>query len=161
MLILNGDCTQEDIDSLEFLITQVYEAIKKAVETKEFEFAEWAQDIYRSAQRYFNAAYINPQTRLAEERKSERGRILEKYILHHILMHDVSYTLFAIITHDKSFLKETDRDVNELLTAIKNKDTPYTEIWGIAQDLVHGGKFDAILNCLHYVRKFYPKPKIE
>lgn len=161
MLTLDGECTPEDLGTLEFLTTQIYQALKHAVKSRRFEDAQWARDIYYAANEYFRAAYINPHSHLAEKRDTERGVMLEKYILHYILIDDAAVVLSHLIMADKPRFIETKHTEEELLGFLKDKNKTYPEIWGISSEIARAGKFDVILNCLDYVRKHYPKPEIE
>lgn len=152
---------KQKIESLEFQVTQVYDALRHAATTGQNDDAFWAWAIYQALQVNLQS-HVFPKL-MNERREIPRQTPLDRQFLQYVVMLKLpDYLKMAAIQRqqgtqgtapERSELPVPD---NELQALIDNPSSPYMAIVARASQLVAAGKVEAIFMAVEHIREIYP-----
>lgn len=160
--------TPKQLEALEFQTTQGYEALKRALETREFQDAIYAENMFSP---YVGAHYspLSVSIRTAVDigymswkRGRPRADIMDRYLLQLALGSSLTDELVTVIDYEQKDgkcwkFKATKVTEEELKANIDGKTVSYEHLAYLAKQLSEAGHFNPIMNLIDYVRENYPQ----
>lgn len=155
---------QEQIESLEFQTSQVYDSLSRAVKTKEHQDTAWAAKIFNPL---CDSLYIatGNSAFMDWNRGTQRADLLDRYLLQFALGNLPAIALKLAVSYEKIAgkiwdFKATDVSEEDVRAALDNKKIPYSKLQMMAMHLGDAGHFDDVIKLITYVRDTYRKPKL-
>ena len=149
-----------NVDALEFQATQAYEALKRAISTKQYLDAVWSKSLYATL-----GYSINEVTRRSDFMNSTRAISLESGIIAlpteldgYILQYVVGSTLSNYLINPIQNEKLNSRRKLPLKGELDIKTAGYPQIGEMVKQLCATQRYGFILDMMEHIRNSYPYP---
>jgi hypothetical protein len=153
--------TNEQKSSLDFQTDQLYESLKRAVNTQVNEDTIWVYGLLKTFGKSLDAATNHSGFR-NWSRTSLRTALFDKYFLQYLISENAAIAIKNVteaktFSSNKYLLKAEETNVNAevLKQKINNHSTSYSTITSISLSLGKAQKFNELIDVLDYVREKY------
>ncbi len=156
------------LKALEFQTNQAYEALKRALETREYQDAIYASVMFacyscnQHSPLFSSLVFAVDNGFLSWERNKPQTDTIDRYSLQLALGFGITPALAIITDYEQKSgkrwrFKPTKVTTDELKAAIDEKKCPYNQLIYLAKNLSEAGHFDSIMGIINYVRENYPE----
>lgn len=164
----------EDLEELtsEELINQGYEAFEKAIGSKTFKDAKYANEHYSRLPEKLKAELTSGVDWSQIDREKE-GELYDRYILQYNIGYNATLSLRTSTLRKEELAKrgqeddgldsniqknqvEIEKAKDELIKAVGSKEESYLNIHRMAQSMARAEQFDELFDVIKYVRENYP-----